>query len=137
MCGGFAVLFDVLWGPSSSGLFSSAFNEGPHFHCVCCRARSLSVCLSFLPHSHHSLPWGRSVLCILWQPLPLAIPPGLRARWGLCPCSACLALPGAVSLTPGQVSWERSCFPGGISLPTVADSPTLGRAWSPLGIRAS
>ena len=102
---------------------------------VCAAARSL--CLSFLPHSHHSLPWGRSVLCILWQPLPLAIPPGLRARWGLCPCSACLALPGAVSLTPGQVSWERSCFPGGISLPTVADSPTLGRAWSPLGIRAS
>lgn len=108
----------------------SAFNEGPHFHCVCCCALSLSlsVCFSFLPHSHHSLPWGRSVLCILWQQLPLAITLGLRARWGLCPCSACLALPCAVSLTPGQVSWERSCSPGVISLPTLADSPTWGRA---------
>ena len=135
MCGGFAV-FDVLWALPLLGFSAAPLMKVLAF-IVCAASLALSVCFSFLPHSHHSLPWGRFILCIFWQQLPLASPPGLRARWGLCPCSACLALPCAVSLTPGQVSWERSCSPGGICLPTVADSPTWGRAWSPLGTRAS
>lgn len=136
MCGGFAVFFEVLWALPLLGFSAAPLMKVLAF-IVCAASLALSVCFSFLPHSHHSLPWGRFILCIFWQQLPLAIPPGLRARWGLCPCSACLALPCAVSLTPGQVSWERSCSPGGICLPTVADSPTWGRAWSPLGTRAS
>lgn len=136
MCGGFAVFFEVLWALPLLGFSAAPLMKVLAF-IVCAASLALSVCFSFLPHSHHSLPWGRFILCIFWQQLPLASPPGLRARWGLCPCSACLALPCAVSLTPGQVSWERSCSPGGICLPTVADSPTWGRAWSPLETRAS
>lgn len=96
MCGGFAVVFDVLRALPLLGFSAAPLMKVLAF-IVCAASLSLSVCFSFLPHSHHSLPWGRFILCIFWQQLPLAIPLGLRARWGLCPCSARLALPCAVS----------------------------------------
>lgn len=118
MCGGFAVLFDVLWGPSSSGLFSSAFNEGPHFHCVCCRALSLS----FFPPSFPPFP-ALGEICPLYPLAAAALghSPGAQSQVGPLPLF-CLPCPARCSFSD---SWTG--FLGEILFPWRHLSSHSGR----------
>lgn len=135
MCGGFAVFFDVLWALPLLGFSAAPLMKVLAF-IVCAASLSLSVCFSFpliptIPYPGGDLSFVSFGSSCPWPFLWGSEPGGASA-----PVLLALLCP-VQFLTPGQVSWERSCSPGGICLPTVADCPTWGRAWSPLEIRAS
>lgn len=93
------------------------------------------LCLPFFPPSFFPLfpTLGEIYLLYLLAAAALGQYPGLRARWGHCPCSSCLALPCAVSLTPGEGFLGEIPFPWRRPSSHGSRQSNVGKGLEPFG----
>lgn len=132
-CGGFAIFFDVLSALSLLG-FGSAFNEGPHFHCVCAASLFLSLPAFFSSLILPTVPYpGGDLSFVSFDsscPWPV---PGAQSQVGplplfLLPCFALCSFFDSWRGFPGRdpVPLEAPLFPW---QQTIQRGEGLGALW--------